>query len=88
MILVIILVPFLGLGIVYFLFKDGINGGRSIGKGIMNIRVIRYTTRQPANLADSFGRNCGLILAWTLFFQHEHRHLSDLVAGTMVIKDK
>ena len=88
MFIVIILLPFFGLGIVYFLFKDGINGGRSIGKGIMNIRVIRYETRQPANFADSFGRNFGLIFAPTLFLEHEHRHLSDLVAGTMVVKDK
>lgn len=87
MCIVIILLPFFGLGFFYFLFKDSINGGRSIGKGIMNIRVIKYDTRQPANCADSFGRNCGLICAPTLFLEHEHRHVSDIIAGTIVVKD-
>ena len=83
----VFLAPFFGLGLVYFLLKDSLNEGRSIGKGAMGLRVIRYDTRRPANCSDSFGRNCGLVCAPSLFFQDEHRHLSDLTAGTIVIKD-
>ena len=82
-----LLLPLVGLGIVYFLLKDGLNNGRSFGKIIMGLRVINCETYQPGKFSDSFGRNFGIFLDFTLFFNNERRHISDMTAGTMVIKD-
>jgi uncharacterized RDD family membrane protein YckC len=79
--------PVFGLGLVYFLFKDSLKNGQSIGKGIMGIKVINYNTQNPASCSDSFGRNCGIVCAPSVFCSYNHRHLSDQIAGTIVIRD-
>ncbi len=43
-------------GMVYMLVRDGLFGGRSIGKKVVNIRVVRGENT-PASYADSVKRN-------------------------------
>jgi hypothetical protein len=77
-----------GFGCFYSLFKDGIIDGRSLGKNLMGLRVIKYYTNEPANYWDSCGRNCCNCCVLVLCFNHERRHVGDLIAGTIVIKDE
>ena len=83
----ILLIPIAGLGFIYFLLHDSMKGGQSVGKRMLGLKVINYETHRPANCSESFGRNCGLICAFTLSFNSDGRHISDLTAGTMVIMD-
>ncbi len=46
----------------YHLFNDALPGGRSIGKGLMGLKVVAVTDHSPCTLARSFLRN----IAWTI----------------------
>ncbi|MHA1331276.1 MAG: RDD family protein [Candidatus Hodarchaeales archaeon] len=78
---------------IYDMVKDGLRDGRSIGKGLFNLRVIDYHSGYPASLSQSFIRNC--VCGWldvctcyiTAFIDEEGRRIGDHVAGTMVIQD-
>jgi uncharacterized RDD family membrane protein YckC len=75
-------------GIIYALFKDGMREGRSFGKGASNLRVINFNTGYPATPMESCIRNvCNVCVCW-LFFEPNQRHIGDLIAGTIVIKDE
>jgi len=78
-----------GLGLIlYPCWKDGIRDGRSFGKGMMGLRVVKYGTRQSATVKDSCVRLCCNWCACLLCVTGDRRHLGDYVAGTMVIKDR
>jgi len=72
----------------YMLFKDGYNFGQSPGKGAMNIRVINYNTGYPATYSESCIRNCCNCCPPTILCDPEYRHIGDMIAGTMVIRDR
>lgn len=75
-------------GIIYALFKDGIRNGQSFGKGAMNLRVVNFNTGMPATPMESCVRNfCDCCVCW-LLIEKNQRHIGDLIAGTIVIKDE
>lgn len=41
----------------YILISDGLQGGRSLGKRVVGLRVINTTTGKPADFKDSIIRN-------------------------------
>ena len=79
---------------IYGCFKDGIREGQSIGKGLMNLRVVDYATGNPGTLGQSCVRNC--LCSWldgcTCFcvplISEDGRRISDHIAGTIVILDR
>ncbi len=77
----------------YLCWKDGIRDGKSFGKGLMNLRVVKYGSRKGATVTDSCVRNClcgwcdGLTcFVFALF--GERRRIGDRIAGTMVVRDR
>ena len=78
---------------IYGCFKDGIRDGQSLGKGVMNLRVIDYNHGIPATIGQSFIRNC--LCSWLdicscYFFawaSEDGRRIGDHIAGTIVIRD-
>jgi uncharacterized RDD family membrane protein YckC len=72
----------------YFCIKDGIRDGRSIGKGLMGLRVVKFDTGQPATIMDSCLRNCCSLCPPVLLITAGHRRVGDYIAGTIVIKDE
>jgi hypothetical protein len=79
---------------IYGCFKDGIRDGQSIGKGLMNLRVVDYRTGLPATIGQSFVRNClcscldGCTCYCAMLTSDDGRRLSDQAAGTIVILDR
>lgn len=72
----------------YACIKDGIRDGRSIGKGMMGLRVVKVSTGQPATIVDSCLRNCCNLCVPVLLVTEGRRHVGDFIAGTIVIKDQ
>jgi uncharacterized RDD family membrane protein YckC len=78
------------LGLLYFLFSDALPNGQSIGKRLLNIRVIHKDTMHPCSLFQSFLRNVTFplgILDWAFIFFGSHRRLGDFIASTIVAKN-
>ncbi|WP_235562341.1 RDD family protein [Methylophilus sp. Leaf414] len=76
-------------GLLYFLLSDALSNGQSIGKRLVNIRVIHKETMRPCTLFQSFLRNVTFplgILDWSLIFFGSHRRLGDFIASTIVVK--
>lgn len=79
---------------IYGIFKDGIRDGQSIGKGIMNMRVIDFQTGEPATIGQSCIRNClcgwldGCCCYLYAFIDQDGRRIGDHIAGTVVILDQ
>ncbi len=79
---------------IYDIFKDSIREGQSIGKGVMNMRVVDYQTGEPATIGQSCIRNClcgGLdqcCCYLVAFLNEDGRRIGDQVAGTVVILDQ
>ncbi|UCG90421.1 MAG: RDD family protein, partial [Candidatus Heimdallarchaeota archaeon] len=74
-------------GCIYTFIKDGVRDGRSIGKGMMGLRVVKFDTGQPPTITDSCLRNCLACCPPLLLFTEGRRRFGDFVAGTIVIKD-
>jgi len=72
----------------YTCWKDGIRDGQSFGKGMMGLRVVKMQTGQPATIMDSCLRNCCNLCPILLCVTAGHRHVGDMIAGTIVIKDQ
>jgi uncharacterized RDD family membrane protein YckC len=51
----------------YILIADGLQGGRSLGKRVVGLRVINTTTGKPADFKDSVIRNSTVAIP-VLFF--------------------
>ncbi|UCE14829.1 MAG: RDD family protein [Candidatus Heimdallarchaeota archaeon] len=81
-------------GIIYGIIKDGIRDGQSVGKGMMNLRVVDFRTGMPATIGQSFIRNClcGCLDSCTCylaaFIDEDGRRIGDQIAGTVVIMDR
>jgi uncharacterized membrane protein SpoIIM required for sporulation/uncharacterized RDD family membrane protein YckC len=82
----------------YFTLFEGLNGGRTPGKWRLGIRVV-MDTGHPITLPAAFIRNLirlvdiqplGSYLVGLLFvfFQSQHKRLGDIVAGTIVVRDR
>lgn len=77
-------------GFLYFLLSDALPNGQSIGKRLLNIRVIHKETMRPCSLFQSFLRNVTFplgIFDWVLIFFGSHRRLGDFIASTIVVKN-
>ncbi|MFA8435412.1 MAG: RDD family protein [Marinifilaceae bacterium] len=85
------------LPLLYSLLKDGMKNGQSIGKRILNIKVISLRDNSSCNYGKSAGRNAmmtllnliplvGWIIEPILVLSENHgRRLGDKVADTMVV---
>jgi uncharacterized RDD family membrane protein YckC len=79
------------LGALYTLFADGLEGGQSIGKRLVGIRVISLETGAPCTFGQSFVRNLLLMILgpidWIFILGERHQRLGDKAAGTIVVLD-
>lgn len=76
-------------GVAYILLADGTNGGRSIGKRWLDMRVVDARTGAPCTLIQSVARNIlhpflGP-LDWLFIFGRRRQRLGDIIAGTVVV---
>lgn len=72
----------------YFLFSDGLNEGRSIGKLIVGTRVVDVRTGDSCSFWQSFLRNIFYIFGifdWIFIFGENRQRLGDMAAKTVVI---
>jgi uncharacterized RDD family membrane protein YckC len=76
---------------VYVLFSDGLEGGQSLGKRWVGIRVVSAETGAPCTFRQSFVRNILLSLLgpidWIFIFGERRQRVGDKAAGTIVIVD-
>lgn len=54
-------------GLSYLLISDGLFDGRSLGKHLMGLRVVSYTTHKPCTMKESIIRNAPLGIGLFLF---------------------
>ena len=79
-------------GFIYFLIKDGLGKGQSIGKKKMGLMVVRLEDNQPCNMGNSFLRN--IIISFiipieiivALAVNENGYRLGDMAAKTQVIE--
>ncbi len=79
----------IALGLVYFLFADGISSGQSIGKKLLKLQVLNKSTLQPCSYFESFLRNVTFplgIFDWIFILTKSSRRLGDYLASTIVIR--
>lgn len=72
----------------YFLFRDALPG-QSLGKRMLNIRVVRVDTGRSCNWSRSLWRNLTHFFFWidALFAWGRRRmRLGDMIAGTVVVR--
>ena len=75
-------------GCIYWAIKDGIRNGQSFGSGATNIRVVNFNTGMPASPLESCIRNFCDLCVCVAFIEKNQRHVGDLIAGTIGIKDE
>jgi uncharacterized RDD family membrane protein YckC len=77
--------------ILYHLLADGLEGGQSLGKRLVGIRVVSERTGAPCTFGQSFLRNLVLTLLgpidWIFIFGDKRQRLGDKAAGTIVVLD-
>jgi uncharacterized RDD family membrane protein YckC len=90
--LAVLIVGGLGIGasVAYLLLADGLPGGQSFGKRVLDIAVIDRHTRRPCTYGQSFLRNLLLsllgLIDWVFIFGHAHQRLGDMAANTIVVR--
>lgn len=76
----------------YWIFKDGIKNGKSLGKTIVKIQVIDSETGSPCDPIKSLMRNLSLIILSIIdiffIFGAESQRLGDKIANTYVINER
>ena len=78
------------IALLYLLLKDALPNGQSIGKRLLNIRVIHKETMHPCTVFQSFLRNVTLVSGpfdWAFIFFGSHRRVGDFIASTIVVKN-
>ena len=82
-------------GLAYFLLKDTLYDGRSVGKKMMGLQVINSQTLTPCKMMESVTRNVslmipifGLIDGIMVFVDQDNLRFGDKWATTMVIERK
>jgi uncharacterized RDD family membrane protein YckC len=77
--------------VLYHLLADGLEGGQSIGKRLVGIRVVSVRTGEPCTFGQSFLRNLVLTLLgpidWIFILGERRQRLGDKAAGTIVVLD-
>jgi uncharacterized RDD family membrane protein YckC len=79
--------------VAYFTVSQTVSSGRTLGKSAMGIRVIRIDGGS-AGVADCFLRSLALVVDVTgvgiilMFFHPQARRLGDLLAGTVVVRER
>lgn len=77
--------------ILYYLFADGRNGGRSFGKEWLGMQVVDLDSGGACSYGQSFVRNLLLAILgpidWVFIFGERRQRLGDKAAGTIVIGD-
>ncbi len=80
------------IAVLYILFQDSIFYGKSIGKIIMKITVLRENTKQTCSPWQSVVRNCFLwvlgIIDLLLLINKKKQRIGDWAARTIVINDR
>jgi uncharacterized RDD family membrane protein YckC len=78
----------------YFAILEATSGGRTPGKRALGLRVVRIDGSAPG-LSESLVRNIARLVDYTLgiglfvaFFHPQSRRVGDLLAGTMVIRER
>jgi uncharacterized RDD family membrane protein YckC len=78
----------------YFAILEATSGGRTPGKRALGLRVVRIDGSAPG-LGESLVRNIARIVDYTLgiglfvaFFHPQSRRVGDLLAGTVVIRER
>ena len=78
-------------GALYTLLADGLEGGQSIGKRVLGLRVVSMATGASCTFGQSFLRNLLLMILgpidWIFIFGERHQRLGDKAAGTSVVMD-
>ena len=75
--------------IAYYLLADALPGGKSLGKRVLDMKVVDAETRGACSFGQSFIRNFLLLIAgpidWIFILGERHQRLGDKAAGTLVI---
>lgn len=79
----------------YHLIQEWLWNGRTVGKAILGIRVVR-SNGQPIGFWESLGRNLLRVLdvyvsgigLLVMLFNRDEKRLGDFIAGTIVINDQ
>lgn len=80
--------------LIYFLLKDALPNGKSLGKYIFRIQTIGLKTKTPCTVMQALYRNIFLIIPFIGFidalmiFGRRHQRLGDRIADTVVVKSK
>ncbi|MHA2247080.1 MAG: RDD family protein [Candidatus Hodarchaeales archaeon] len=92
--IVIQIIIMYGVAAPYLCLKDGIRESRSLGKGMMGLRVVDFASGIPASKSQSCVRNC-LCCCFDLYccffialVDRNGRRIGDHIAGTVVILDR
>ncbi|MDD0971691.1 MULTISPECIES: RDD family protein [Pseudomonas] len=82
----------LGAGGGYYLFSDAMPNGQSVGKKILGMSVIDERSYLNCNLYQSFIRNITTpflnFFDWIFIFFGSRKRLGDMLASTIVIRNK
>lgn len=74
----------------YILLADGLEGGQSYGKRMVNTAVVDATSGEPCTFGKSFLRNLLLaflgVIDWVFILGEKRQRLGDKAANTIVIK--
>ena len=78
------------LAIGYLLFSDGFGNGQSLGKRLVDTRVIDSVTGEECTFGQSFLRNFLLmvlgVIDWVFIFGAKRQRVGDIAAGTVVVR--
>ena len=80
--------------IIYFLLKDALPNGKSLGKYIFRIQTIGFKNKTPCTLMQALYRNIFLLIPFVGFvdalmiFGRHHQRLGDRIADTVVVKSR
>jgi len=77
-------------GLLYAVFADGLPGGQSVGKRVLDIAVVDVKSRKPCSYWQSLQRNVLLLLLSGLdvlpAFGQRRQRWGDAVAGTEIVQ--
>ena len=78
------------LAIGYLLFSDGLGSGQSLGKRLVETKVIDSATGEECTFGQSFLRNFLLmvlgVIDWVFIFGAKRQRVGDIAAGTVVVR--
>ncbi|MFW6172245.1 MAG: RDD family protein [Elusimicrobiota bacterium] len=76
--------------ILYWLFRDGLKDGKSLGKAIVGTKVVESKSGNPCSLVKSCVRNIALTttIDWIFILGSKRQRIGDKIASTYVINDR